>query len=129
MRKGGLSFVLYLLYTLLGGAMCIYNYIAIQRFNEQGGGWEGLGLALLLVLSVIVFGVGVIGMILKGIHIGTGWGFFGFLCVVFDLACIAVLVSQVFMNDSVDVVEAWPIIAITMLPVASAISNLVSIRR
>lgn len=129
MRKGGFSFVCYVLYTLLGGGMAIYNYIAIQKFNEQGGGFEGLGLALLLVLSIIVLGVGVVGLILKGIQMGTGWGFFGFLCVILDIAVVAVLVSQVFFNESVEIIEAWPVIAITVVPVISCISNAISLRR
>ena len=95
MRKVGMvSFVIYLLYTLLGGGMAIYNYIAIQKHNAEGGGLEGLGLALLLILSLIVLAVGVLGLVLKGIHLGTGWVLFGLLCMVLDFACVAAIWTE-----------------------------------
>lgn len=90
MRKVGMvSLVVYLLYTLLGGGMMIYNYIAIQKHNAEGGGLEGIGLAFLFILSVIVLAIGVLGLILKGIHLGTGWVLFGLLCMILDFVCVA----------------------------------------
>ena len=129
MRKGIFSFVIYIIYALLGGGMMVYNYIAIQKHNAEGGGWEGLGLAILFIIGLILGAAGLLGVILKGIQLGTGWGFFGFLCVILDLVCVAVLVSQVFMNESVEILEAWPVIAITVLPVISCITNAISIRK
>ena len=129
MRKGIFSFVIYIIYALLGGGMMVYNYIAIQKHNAEGGGWEGLGLAILFIIGIILGAAGLLGVILKGIQLGTGWGFFGFLCVILDLVCVAVLVSQVFMNESVEILEAWPVIAITVLPVISCITNAISIRK
>ena len=68
MRKVGMvSFVIYLLYTLLGGGMAIYNYIAIQKYNSDGDGIGALALAVLFFLSLIVLGVGVLGLILLAI--------------------------------------------------------------
>ena len=95
MRKVGMvSFVIYLLYTLLGGGMAIYNYIAIQKYNADGDGLGALALAVLFFLSLIVLGVGVLGLILKGIHLGTGWVLFGLLCMILDFACVAVIWTE-----------------------------------
>ncbi len=95
MRKVGMvSFVIYLLYTLLGGGMAIYNYIAIQKHNSDGDGLGALALAILFFLSLIVLGVGVLGLILKGIHLGTGWVLFGLLCMILDFACVAVIWTE-----------------------------------
>ena len=95
MRKVGMvSLVVYLLYTLLGGGMMIYNYIAIQKHNAEGGGLEGIGLAFLFILSVIVLAIGVLGLVLKGIHLGTGWVLFGLLCMILDFACVAVIWTE-----------------------------------
>ncbi len=95
MRKVGMvSFVIYLLYTLLGGAMAIYNYIAIQKHNADGDGLGALALVILFFLSLIVLGVGVLGLILKGIHLGTGWVLFGLLCMILDFACVAVIWTE-----------------------------------
>lgn len=95
MRKVGMvSFVIYLLYTLIGGGMAIYNYIAIQKHNLLGDRLEVIGLAILFALSLIVLGVGVLGLILKGIHLGTGWVLFGLLCMILDFACVAVIWTE-----------------------------------
>ena len=54
MRKIGIvPFIIYLIYTLGGGGMAIYNYIAIQKHNAEGGGLEGLGLAILMIVGII----------------------------------------------------------------------------
>ena len=92
MKKAGvLSFICYLLYLLGGAGLALYSKIMIDDLNANGGGWEGLGHAIVLILGIILAGVGLVGVILKGIHLKTGWGLFGVLCILFDLACVAVL--------------------------------------
>ena len=97
MKKGGiLSLIVYILYTLGGGALALYSKIGIDKVNANGGGWEGLGYAIMLVFGIILAGVGLVGVILKGIHLKTDWGFFGVLCILFDLLCVGVLAVFTF---------------------------------
>ncbi len=122
------SLVCYILYTLAGGALAIYGKISVDRINASGGGWDGLGAAIVLILGLIVLAVGVAGLIFKGLHIGTGWGIFGFVCLLIDLAIIAVLVYNMFEGEGSFVFNpvSGIICGISML---SVVSNFESMRR
>lgn len=100
MRRGILSFIFYILYTLTGGGLAIYAKIEADRIQASGGGWEGLGAAILLILGIIVAGVGLVGVLFKALHLGTHWGIFGFICLLLDVAIIVVLVSNMFESGS-----------------------------
>lgn len=125
MRRGGvLSFVCYLIYLLGGVGLALYSYIAAQ--NAEG--WDGLGYALLMVLGLIGGAVGLVSVILKLIHMGTGFGFFGFLCMLIDIAVIALIVYSIIdgggISDPGNYILIVPIIALSSL---SLISNLTSL--
>lgn len=130
-NRGIFSFVCYVLYTLFGAGVTIYNYVAIQKHNAEGGGFEGIALAILFILGLIVLGAGVIGLVLKGIHLGTGWGLFGFLCMVLDVVIVAGLITSVIPDNpaAINISEIWPIIPIVGVAIGSFISNALSLRR
>ena len=96
MKRGILSLICYILYTLVGGALAIYGKLAADSIQESGGGWEGLGAAIVFIIGLVVLGVGLVGLIFKGLHMGTGWGIFGFVCILIDLAAIIGLASTMF---------------------------------
>ena len=130
MKKAGvLSFICYLLYLLGGAGLAIYSKIMIDNVNANGGGWEGLGHAIVLILGIILAGVGLVGVILKGIHLKTEWGFFGVLCIIFDLALAAVLVISVMSNDGLSGNDPT-LLTIFAIPVAvTFVCNILSMKR
>ena len=127
MRKfSAVSFVIYLLYALLGGGLAIYNHFAIQQHNAEGGGLEGIGLAILLVVGIVVCAAGIVGVLLNGIHLGTGWRFFGVLCILYDLACAVLILSQIISVGG-NPAESLIFIAATVPSLISFICNVKSL--
>ena len=130
MRKSGIvSFLVYLIYVLGGGGLALYNYIKIENHEE---GWEGLGYAVLLILGIVLGAAGLLGVILKGIHLGTGWGFFGFLCILLDIAFVVVFISMVLPGGNnveaatlEDILPAIPFLSATFI---SFVFNIASMR-
>lgn len=130
MRKSGIvSFIIYLIYTLFGGGLALYNYI--KALNHDSG-WEGLGYAVLLIVGIVLGAAGLLGVILKGIHLGTGWGFFGFLCILLDIAFAVVFISMVLPGGNnveaatfEDILPAIPFLAGTF---TSFIFNITSLK-
>lgn len=130
MRKTGIvSFIIYLIYALGGGGLALYNYIRIENHES---GWEGLGYAILLIVGIVLGAAGLVGVILKGIHLGTGWGFFGFLCILLDIAIAVAFIAMVIPGGNnveattlEDILPAIPFLAGT---VTSFFFNIVSVR-
>ena len=114
---------------LYGGGQAIYSYVMTQKISESGGGWEGLGHAIVMILAIVLAGVGLIGVILKGIHLKTEWGFFGVLCILFDLAFAAVLVTSVMSNDGLADNDPT-LLFVFAIPVAvTFVCNILSMKR
>ena len=130
MKKSGLlSLIVYILYTLGGGALALVSKINIDNLNANGGGWEGLGYAIVMILGIILAGIGVIGIILKGIHLKTEWGFFGVLCILLDLAFAAVLVASVMSNDGLSGNDPALLVILAIPVVTSFVGNILSMKR
>ena len=89
--------------------------------------WEGLGYAILIVLGLIVGGVGLISLILKLIHMGTGWGFFGFLCILVDLAIVVFGVLSLIDGGASDLSGFITLIILSLFGLLSMISNISSL--
>ena len=128
MRRGILSFIIYVLYTLAGGGLALYAKLEIDRINANGGGWEGLGAAVVLIVGLVVGAVGLAGLLFKGLHLGTGWGLFGFICILIDIVIIVALVSNMFEGEGSFVFN--PVSAIICgISGISLVSNFESLRR
>ena len=127
MKKIGIfPFILYLLYTLVGGGLAVYCRIAIEQLSDDAG-WNGLGLAIVMVVGIIVGAVGLVGVILKGLHLKTEFSLFGILCVLFDIICILALIDSTVGESFVhDIVPALPYLGVMT---ASAICNLISLKK
>ncbi len=127
MRKsGGFSLIGYIIYLLGGLGLVLYSYLAAP--NAEG--WEGLGIAVLIVLGIIIAGVGLVGLVLKLLHMGTGAGFFGFLCVLVDLLVIGVMVYSLIdggiSTENLDSIIFPGVVGV--ISIGSLISNIKSMK-
>ena len=127
MKKIGIiPLIIYILYTLAGGGLAIYCRLAIEQLSAEDG-WNGLGLAILMVVGMIVGAAGLVAVILKGLHLKTEFTLFGILCVLFDIICILVFIdSGVGDILTVDILPVLPFIGVM---VASAVCNLISLKK
>ena len=129
MRRGIFSFILYLICTIGGGGIMIYAKLEADRINNGGGEpFEGIGVAVILILGIIIGAVGLAGLLFKGLHLGTGWGIFGFLCILIDLVVILALVSNMFSGEGSFAFNPVSAIICGLFGI-SAVSNFESLRR
>ncbi len=128
MKRGGkFSFIVYLLYLLFGGGLVVYVKIVTETKELEGG--EGIGLAVLLILGVALAAYGLAGVILKGIHMASGWGFFGFLCILLDIFAILAWISTALPAgdfSSVYLPDLLYDLAPLALPISLSVSSMVS---
>ena len=120
MRKSvGLSLPVYILYLLGGIGLAIYHYIAAQNSDN----WEPLGHVLIMIMYLCVAAVGLVGLIFKGIHIASGFGLFGFICALIDIAVIVFFVMTIASSGTG--ISVLPIVFISLSGI-SMISNIKS---
>ena len=127
MKKIGIiPLIIYILYTLAGGGLAIYCRLAIDQLGEDAG-FNGLGLALVMVVGMVIAIVGIIGVILKAIHLKTESVVFGYFCACFDVFCICSLLDvgtgATAMDVIVSVLPFLCVIAVTL------ICNLISLKK
>jgi hypothetical protein len=127
-KSGGFSLFVYVLYLLLGGGGAIYHYLASQSHNE---GLENLGHAIIFLFGLVAAAVGLLGLILKLIHMASGAGFFGFLCALLDVAVVVLLVVLLMdqPGESLDPMAFAYLSPIFLASGASAVCNLASMGR
>ena len=127
MKKIGIiSLIIYILYILAGGGLAIYCRLAIDQLGEDAG-WNGLGIAVLMVAGMIVAGVGLIGVILKAIHLKTESIVFGCFCTYFDVFCICSLLDLGTGATVMDVIlSVLPLLCVTAV---TLICNLISLKK
>ena len=82
----------------------------------------------MLIAGIIVFAIGLVGLIFKSLHMNKGWGFFGFLCLLLDAACVTVFL-YFFLGEGVTTTDTLVILGVAVPSILSAISNLLSLRR
>ena len=120
MRKSvGLSLPVYILYLIGGIGLAIYHYIAAQNSEN----WEPLGHVLIMIVYLCVAAVGLVSLIFKGIHIASGFGLFGFICALIDIAVIVFFVMTIASSGTG--ISVLPIVFISLSGI-SMISNIKS---
>lgn len=123
MRKSvGLSLPVYILYLIGGIGLAIYHYIAAQNSDN----WEPLGHVLMMIVYLCVAAVGLVALIFKGIHIASGFGLFGFICALIDIAVIVFFVMTIASSGTG--ISVLPIVFISLSGI-SMISNFASMAR
>lgn len=130
-KSGKLSLIVYILYTLFGLGMIIYSKISIDKLNASGGGLEGLGLAIVLVIGIVLGAAGLIAVVLKLIHIKSGWILFGILCILADLVFIGAFISAASPAGDISQLkldDVLPVIPFIVASIASLISNVKSLK-
>lgn len=127
MKRGIFSLICYILYTLAGVGLLIYSKIEIDRINASGGGLEGIAAAILLIVGIAVGVVGVAGLLFKSLHLGTGWGIFGFVCILVDLIVIFALISGMFEGGKFEFNSLGAIVSV--ISAISMVSNCRSLKR
>jgi hypothetical protein len=132
MQKGGiLSLIVYIIYTLLGAGLIIYSKVGIDDLNASGGGWEGLGLAIVLIVGIILGAAGLVATVIKLIHMKSGWLLFGILCILCDLVFIGAFISSTIPAGDVsqfNPADVLPVIPFIIASVASLVANIKSLR-
>ena len=91
MRKSGFVSLLSYIAMFLGygiPALTIY----IEANNGKYQGWDGLGFGLLMIFCMIYAVPAGIAMLLKILHVTTGIGLFGILCMLIDVAAFGIIV-------------------------------------
>lgn len=125
MRKsGGFSQALYIGYLIGGIGSAVYCYIAAQ--NAEG--WDGLGYAVLLILGLGIAAVGLVALVFKLLHMATGWGLFGFLCVLLDLGVIAAC-AFLIVDGGIDISSLITIAPAIIGSILALFSNIASLGR
>ena len=101
------SLFIYIALFLGYGITSLVIYISAK--NGAYEGWQGLGMAFLMIFFMIFAGVAGIAMILKIVHVAAGWGFFGFLCILIDIASLAILIYYFVIGGAslAAVLEVW----------------------
>ena len=133
MKKiGFISLVIYALLALTGGIFAIWSRLELDALaGSADDGWASIGAAIVFVLALIVLAVSLVALIFKILHVATGWGFFGFLCLLIDLAIVALavysMITSIPSGASFDFAENLPLIAITGIFGVSFLSNLSSL--
>ena len=132
MKKVGiLSLIVYILYTLGGGALALYSKIGIDKVNANGGGWEGLGFAIILIVGILFGGYGLVATIFKLVHMATGWGFFGVICLLMDIALVStfsIAFAETVSAEGLSDTSSLLIIPFVLVSMVSFVANLKSLR-
>lgn len=131
-RKSGLvSLFIYIAMFLGYGITSLVIYISAQ--NGAYEGWDGLGMAILMVIFMIFAAVAGVAMLLKIVHVAAGWGFFGFLCTLIDFAALAILIFYIVNgasgDASINLLEGWYILLPVPALLVSFPANIKSLAR
>lgn len=88
-KRGIVAFIVYLLGCLVAGVMMVWAYIEAQNIPENDvENWEGLGVAILILIGLIIGVPCAVRLVLKFIHMVSGWKLFGVACILADIVII-----------------------------------------
>ena len=100
-RKGILAFVVYLLCSLAGGGLALMWFIEAKQLEASPeSGWATLGAVLLVVLGIGIAIPYLLCLLAKIIHLASGIKLFGVICLILDIAILAVLGYAFFIEDA-----------------------------
>ena len=133
MKRGILSFVIYTILLGIVGFLTLQLKFEIDTNQGNYEGFEGLGAGLGLAIFLIFTIILAIPFVLKLIHVISGWGFFGFLCVLVDIAFVVLIVYSIITSipsgATFDFVENLPILGVASAFVVALASDVMSLKR
>ena len=123
MKKiGWLSFFIYLFNIGFGLHWHIESALLIKEIQASPGGFQGRGYPLGKGIGLMIVIIGLILLVLKLLHMSTGWAFFGVLALLIDLIVLAALLI-IFRYEEKNIVFG----IICALPMICATSNFLSL--
>ena len=97
MRRGGIfALITYILYTLLYGGLTLALLNWIENYEGEDLGYGGIIIILVLGLCVALAIGGLVAVILKFLHMVTGWVIFVIPCILIDAYSVLSVISSVF---------------------------------
>ena len=132
-KRGLLAFIIYLLGCLFAVGALVEAYIEAQNIPEPDvDNFGALGVGLLIIFAMIIGIPSAIRLVLKFVHMLSGWKLFGVLCIILDVL-FALYLAEVH-NIFIKGFEYWVSNSLILLPgvlllhAPSIISNLRSIK-
>lgn len=97
MKRGGVfALITYIIYTLLYGGLTLALLNWIENYEGEDLGYGGLIIVLILGLCVALAIGGLVAVILKLLHMVTGWVIFVIPCILIDAYSVLSVISSVF---------------------------------
>ena len=97
MRRGGIfALVTYIIYTLLYGGLTLALLHWIENYEGEDLGYGGIIIILVLGLCVALAIGGLVAVVLKLLHMVTGWVIFVIPCILIDAYSVLSIISSVF---------------------------------
>ena len=97
MRRGGVfALITYILYTLLYGGLSLALLHWMENYEGENLGYGGIIIILVLGLCVGLAIGGLVAVILKFLHMVTGWLIFVIPCILIDAYSVLSIISSVF---------------------------------
>ena len=131
MRRGGVfALVTYILYTLLYGGLTLALLNWIENYEGEELGYAGIIIVLILGLCVALAIGGLVAVVLKLLHMATGWLIFGIPCILIDAYAVLSAVSSIMEVGLIGSVPGGIIIMLIPLffSVGALISNIKSLK-
>ena len=97
MKRGGVfALITYIIYTLLFGGLAFALLNWMKNYEGEDLGYGALIIVLILGLCVALAIGGLVAVILKLLHMATGWLIFVIPCILIDAYSILSIVSSIF---------------------------------
>lgn len=97
MKRGGVfALITYILYTLLYGGLSLALLHWMENYEGEGIGAVAFIIVLILGLCVALAIAGFVAVILKLLHMVTGWLIFVIPCILIDAYSVLSIISSVF---------------------------------
>ena len=118
MKRGGVfALITYIIYTLLYGGLTLILLNWIENYEGEDLGYAGLIIVLILGLCVALAIGGLVAVILKLLHMVTGWLIFVIPCILIDAYSVMSIISSVF-TDAYAVFTAEGVTVETIIALA-----------
>lgn len=133
MRRGGVfALITYILYTLLFGGLTLMFYYEMDKLkDEKLFGALTLIFVVLIGLCVSLAFCGLVAVVLKLLHMATGWLIFGIPCILIDVYAVfsvASSIKEIAFSGEPYTVEVFIMLIPIIFSVGALISNIRSLR-